>query len=99
MDEMKDAGISCDIDYVVYETLDCGVTTHNIKEKTEEDLNITIQRLEALTLESRDFIGKIKKHLYPQRIFECPCGFKTGSMFEYEEHNEICGECEGLHYG
>ena len=92
MGEMEDAGIECDIDYVVYETLDCHVIADKIKDKDDETLNITKQRLEALISESHIFIVKINDHLKPIQIFECDCGFKTGSLFEYEEHSEICGE-------
>ena len=98
MGEMEDAGIYCDIDYVVYETLGCGVIADKIKEKSEEDLNITKQRIKALISESHEFIGKINNHLQPIQLFKCDCGFETGSEFEYEEHSDMCSECDGIHY-
>lgn len=98
MGKMEDAGIQCDIDYVVYEILDCGVTSRNIEEKSVEDLNITKNRIEALISESYEFIGKINNYIKPKKIFKCDCGFETGSIFEYEEHNDECDQCDGLIY-
>lgn len=92
------SGVECDIDYIVYETLGCGLIENNIVKNDVDKLIVAKQRLEALVAESNEFLGKINHQLEPRKIFRCESGFETGSEFEFEEHSEVCDLCDGVHY-